>query len=58
MLRSRFAALRVRAAHRDYWRSRPHGEQWLLIEWPRGVAEPVKYWLANLPAATPLKQLV
>jgi SRSO17 transposase len=30
----------------------------LLIEWPTGSAEPAKYWLANLPAATPLKQLV
>src|SRR5689334_8498320 len=58
MLRSRFAALRVRAAHRDYWRARPHGEQWLLIEWPKGSTEPARYWLANLPAATPLKQLV
>jgi SRSO17 transposase len=58
MLRSRFAALRVRAAHRDYWRSRPHAEQWLLIEWPKGAAEPTRYWLANLPAATPLKELV
>ena len=57
-LRSRFAALRVRAAHRDYWRTRPYGEQWLLIEWPRGAAEPAKYWLANLPAATALKALV
>jgi SRSO17 transposase len=30
----------------------------LLIEWPKGSAEPAKYWLANLPAATALKQLV
>ena len=58
MMRSRFAAVRVRVAHRDYWRAIPHGEQWLLIEWPTGSAEPTKYWLANLPAATPLKQLV
>jgi len=34
-MRSRFAALRVRVAHRDYWRSEPHPEQWLLIEWPK-----------------------
>jgi SRSO17 transposase len=58
MMRSRFAALRVRAAHRDYGRARPHDEQWLLIEWPKDSAEPTKYWLANLAAATPLKQLV
>jgi SRSO17 transposase len=57
-LSSRFVAVRVRPAHRDYWRSAPHPEQWLLAEWPRGAAEPVKYWLSNLPARTPLKQLV
>ncbi len=34
-LRSRFAAVRVRPAHRDDERSEPHAEQWLLIEWPR-----------------------
>jgi SRSO17 transposase len=57
-MRSRFAALRVRAAHRDYWQAVPYGEQWLLIEWPQGSAEPAKYWLANLAATTPLKELV
>jgi SRSO17 transposase len=31
-LRSRFAALRVRPAHRDYWQAELHPEQWLLIE--------------------------
>jgi SRSO17 transposase len=30
-LQSRFAVLRVRPAHRDYWRSEPHPEEWLLI---------------------------
>ena len=45
-LRSRFAALRVRAAHRDYWRNEPRSEQWLLIEWPKQEAEPTKYWLS------------
>jgi len=58
MMRSRFAAVRVRAAHRDYGRARPHDEQWLLIEWPKASTEPTKYWLANLMADTPLKQLV
>jgi SRSO17 transposase len=58
MLRSRFAAVRVRAAHRDAGQTVPNGEQWLLIEWPQGAAEPAKYWLANLTAATPLKELV
>ena len=58
MMRSRFAALRVRAAHRDYWCSEPHPEQWLLIEWPTTEKEPTKYWLANLPASISLRKLV
>jgi SRSO17 transposase len=58
MLRSRFAAVRVHAAHRSYGQAVPNREQWLLIEWPKGTAEPAKYWLANLVAATPLKELV
>lgn len=53
-LRSRFAALRVRAAHDR----RACEEEWLLIEWPRGEAEPVHYWLCTLPATTALKDLV
>ena len=57
-LRSRFAAVRVRPAHRDYWRSEPHPEEWLLIEWPRGEAEPTKYWLSTLPADSKLRDLV
>ena len=57
-LRSRFAALRVRPAHRDYWRAAPHAEEWLLIEWPTGESEPTKYWLSNLPADVALTELV
>jgi SRSO17 transposase len=57
-LRSRFAALRVRPAHRDYWRAEPHPEEWLLIEWPEGESEPAKYWLSTLSADTPLTELV
>jgi SRSO17 transposase len=57
-MRSRFARLRVRAAHRDYWRSEPHPEQWLLIEWPSSEKEPTKYWLANLPESIALRRLV
>lgn len=57
-LHSRFAALRVRPAHRDYWRSEPHPEEWLLIEWPADVTEPTKYWLSTLPADTALVELV
>jgi SRSO17 transposase len=57
-LRSRFAALRIRPAHRDYWQAEPHAEQWLLIEWPRNESEPTKYWISTLPPNTPLKALV
>jgi SRSO17 transposase len=57
-LRSRFAALRVRVAHRDYWRSQPRAEEWLLIEWPVGESEPTKYWLSTLPTDTRLVDLV
>ena len=57
-LSSRFAALRVRCAHRDHLRLEPHPEQWLLIEWPRGETEPTKYFLSTLPDGTPLKELV
>ena len=56
-LKSRFAALRVRPAHRDYWRAEPRPEEWLLIEWPASESEPTKYWLSTLPADTPLAEL-
>jgi SRSO17 transposase len=57
-LHSRFAAVRVRPAHRDYWKAEPHAEEWLLIEWPRAEAEPSKYWMSTLPPDTTLKALI
>jgi len=57
-LSSRFAAVRVRPAHRDTQRSEPWPEEWLLIEWPEGDAEPAKYWFSNLPRRSSLKRLV
>jgi SRSO17 transposase len=57
-LRSRFAAVRIRPAHRDYWKVEPHAEEWLLIEWPRGEAEPTKYWLSTMAGNITLKALV
>jgi SRSO17 transposase len=58
-LTSRFIALRVRPAN-DAQRDDDGvlGERWLLAEWPAGKDEPVKYWLSNLPADTPLVRLV
>lgn len=57
-LRSRFAAVRVRAAHRDYWREAVRKEEWLLIEWPKSEAEPIKYWLSTLPEDIDLETLI
>lgn len=57
-LGSRFAALRVHPAHRDERRSQARPQEWLLIEWPQGEAEPTKYWLSTLPAGTRLMALV
>jgi SRSO17 transposase len=59
-MRSRFLALRVRPANRNIPR---HGdgslpEAWLIAEWPPGEPEPVKYWLSNMDAGTPLKTMV
>ena len=39
-LASRFAAVRVRPAHRDTQRSEPWPEEWLLMEWPEGEKVP------------------
>ena len=57
-LTSRFARWRVRPAHDDARRSEPAAEEWLLIEWPHGAAEPDHYWLATLPADLSLESMV
>lgn len=48
-LTSRFARIRVRPAQRHAQRDRAAAEEWLLIEWPEGAAEPDHYWLSTLP---------
>jgi SRSO17 transposase len=58
LLRSHFARVRVRAAHRDQERSELREAQWLLIEWPEGHDEPMKYWLSTLSEDTPLERMV
>ncbi len=55
---SRFAAVRVRAAHRDRKLTQPRSEEWLLIEWPKTETEPRKYWLSTLPADVEIDDLV
>lgn len=57
-LASRFAGVRVRPAHRDHRHSQPHGQEWLLIEWPEGEEKPSKHWLSTLPAETPIEDRV
>lgn len=56
-LKSRFARVRVRPAHRDYRLDAPRPEEWLLIEWPEDEAGPAKYWLSALPAGTGFGEL-
>ena len=57
-LASRFARVRIRAAHRDYWLPEPRPEEWLLIEWPEGEAEPAKYWLSTLAQDIGISRMV
>jgi SRSO17 transposase len=60
---SRFIALRVRPAN-IHLRRHAHatGEElpvsWLICEWPADTEQPSKYWLSNLPADTPVIDLV
>jgi SRSO17 transposase len=57
-LTSRFARVRVRAAHRDYWLGEPRAPEWLLIEWPEGEREPTQYWLSTLPEDIGFERMV
>jgi SRSO17 transposase len=57
---SHFVLLRVRLAGR---RPRPAADGtiplvWLIAQWPEGETEPVKYWISNLPADIPARDLV
>ncbi len=57
-LTSRFAAVRVRPAHRDYERPTPRPEEWCLIEWLWDEPKPTKYFLSTLPATISRRALV
>ncbi len=57
-LSSRFVAQRVRPAHLDYRLSEARAEEWLLIEWPQGDVEPLKYFLCTAPCDATLEQIV
>ena len=58
VLSSRFARVRVRAAHRDYNLTDRRLQEWLLIEWPKGENAPTKYWLSTLPKTISFRRLV
>jgi SRSO17 transposase len=49
---SRFAFVRVRAAHDWKATALPPREEWLICEWPEGHDRPTGYWISNLPADT------
>src|SRR6202008_863511 len=57
-LSSRFARIRVRPAHRDYWLAENRPEEWLLVEWPEGEQAPTKYWFSTLSATIGFRELV
>jgi len=57
-LSGRFAAVRVRHAGGNAGRARLRPQEWLLIEWPLGEAEPTKYCMSTLDGNTSLNELV
>jgi SRSO17 transposase len=56
-LSSRFARVRVGVGHNQLIPDLL-AQEWLLIEWPEGEAEPTKYWLSTLPAKIGFHALV
>jgi len=58
VLRSRFAAVRVRPSHERRPQSILPQEEWLVIEWPKDEANPTKYWFSTLDKNTSLQTLV
>ena len=56
-LSSRFARVRVRVGHNKLDPAQLV-EEWLLVEWPEGEAEPTKYWLSTLPQNVSFQRLV
>jgi len=55
---SRFAAWRVRPAHRLSDGRAPQPPCWLLAQWLVDQDQPAKFFFSNLPANTPLRTLV
>jgi SRSO17 transposase len=55
---SRFAASRIRTAHRHVEGAPPGEEQWLLMEWPEAEEGPTKFWLSNMAEEIAMPRLV
>lgn len=55
---SRFAAVRLRTAERHTKQRPPSEIQWLFCEWPSDEKAPMKFWLSNLSAEVPIRELV
>jgi len=51
-LSSRFAFVRVIAAHHVTRDRQAPREEWLIVEWPEGHDAPTDYWISNLPPGT------
>jgi SRSO17 transposase len=57
-LASRFAAWRVRPAHRLSHGRMPQPPCWLLVEWPDEESSPTQFFFSNLPAGIRLRERV
>ena len=57
-LESRFWAARVQASHGFHAGREPGKQVWLLVEWPPGAAQPIRYFLCDLSANYSLRRLV
>jgi hypothetical protein len=55
---TKWGQLGVRTAHREELRTKQGAEEWLLIEWPDGHKEPMKYWLSTLSEDVALQRMV
>src|SRR5262245_62283750 len=55
-LASRFAAWRVRPAHKLSAGQEPLAPCWLVVEWPEGEAARTKYFFSHLPGSASLME--
>lgn len=57
-LRSQFLGLRVQTAHGYVEGEEPGKRVWLVIQWPKGETEPLKYYLCDLAENLSLRRLI